>query len=81
MESSEDEVDDGDIAGEIVGSEGGSQVVNYEDPNIQLGRRFKDSADLKFCLAQHSVKANFNYKFVKNDRKRVVVSYTGESCT
>lgn len=46
----------------VESSEGPMYTMDLENPVIGLGKKFKDVAELRFCLRQYSTMSNFNYK-------------------
>ena len=47
--------------------------LNLDDPVTEVGAKFKNLQQLRFCLQQHVIRRNFNYDLDKNDLKRVVI--------
>ena len=72
----DDSADNDNIIDDIETMQGSAWEINYVNPEIKIGKRLKNVADLRFCLQQYSVRKNFNFKFKKNDLKRVVIKYT-----
>jgi len=47
---------------------------------MEVGAKFKNVQQLRFCLKQHAIRRNFNCDLDKNDLKRVVVKCLEEGC-
>jgi len=77
----DDSADNDNIIDDIETMQGSAWEINYVNPEIKIGKRLKNVADLRFCLQQYSVRKNFNFKFKKNDLKRVIVKCTEKRCT
>ncbi|XP_039131790.1 uncharacterized protein LOC120268452 [Dioscorea cayenensis subsp. rotundata] len=53
---------------------------DHEIVSIEVGDQFPDSEHFKDALRNFAIKHNFNFTFIKNDKKRVTVKCAAESC-
>lgn len=45
-----------------------------------ISHHFENAKDFKDALCDLAVKCNFNFRFIKNDRDRLTVTFAAEDC-